>query len=57
MAESLHERYMAAHRELRAHENQCTRCSPDARCETGQRVYESFTRLQDAHLNELRKQS
>ncbi|MGM0364169.1 hypothetical protein ACNFRX_29745 [Streptomyces griseoaurantiacus] len=34
----------------RAHGETCTRCSPDARCDTGQRLYESFERLQDAYL-------
>jgi hypothetical protein len=47
---------MAAARAHREHEQQCTSCAPGARCDTGQRLYESLTRLQDAHLNRLRKQ-
>ncbi|MFE7958680.1 hypothetical protein [Streptomyces sp. NPDC057413] len=57
MADSVYERYMAADRARREHERQCTSCSPDARCETGRRLYESFERLQDAHLNRLRNKS
>ncbi|MFF7858993.1 hypothetical protein [Streptomyces sp. NPDC007904] len=56
MAESLYERYMAAARAYREHEQQCTSCAPGARCDTGRRLYESLARLQDAHLNRLRKQ-
>ncbi|CAL9675324.1 putative protein OS=Streptomyces griseomycini OX=66895 GN=FHS37_007408 PE=4 SV=1 [Streptomyces griseomycini] len=55
MAESLYDRYMAAARAYREHEQQCTDCSSKSRCETGRRLYESFARLQDAHLNWLRK--
>ncbi|CAL9672827.1 hypothetical protein SUDANB15_07532 (plasmid) [Streptomyces sp. enrichment culture] len=56
MAESLYDRYMSAAWAYREHEQQCTDCcSSKSRCETGQRLYESFARLQDAHLNRLRK--
>lgn len=51
----LYQRYMAAARAHRGHERQCPSCSPQARCETGRRLYESFTRLQDVYLNRLRK--
>ncbi|MGW1171672.1 hypothetical protein [Streptomyces sp. NPDC002550] len=57
MADSLYDRYMAADRAHREHERQCTSCSPDARCLEGQRLHESFERLQDAHLNRLRNKS
>jgi hypothetical protein len=57
VADSVYDRYMAADRAHRAHERQCTSCSPDARCPEGQRLYESLARLQDAHLNRLRKKS
>ncbi|MDX3129633.1 hypothetical protein PV367_07440 [Streptomyces europaeiscabiei] len=50
MAESLYDRYMKAGAANRAHGETCTRCSPDARCADGQRLYESFERLQDAYL-------
>ncbi|MDX3208444.1 hypothetical protein [Streptomyces scabiei] len=50
MAESLYDRYMKASAAHRAHGETCTRCSPDARCDTGQRLCESFERLQDAYL-------
>ncbi|WP_437109570.1 hypothetical protein [Streptomyces sp. enrichment culture] len=47
---------MSAAWAYREHEQQCTDCcSSKSRCETGQRLYESFARLQDAHLNRLRK--
>jgi hypothetical protein len=57
MAESLYDRYMAAARAHREHEQQCTSCSSKSRCEAGRRLYESLARLQDAHLNRLRKQN
>lgn len=50
MAESLYDRYMKATAANRAHGETCTRCSPDARCDTGRRLYESLARLQDAYL-------
>jgi hypothetical protein len=55
VAEDLHTRYMKADAACRAHSETCTRCSPDARCEAGQRLEESFERLQDAYLTRLRK--
>jgi hypothetical protein len=48
---------MAAARAHREHEQQCTSCSSKSRCEAGRRLYESLARLQDAHLNRLRKQN
>ncbi|WP_310729228.1 hypothetical protein [Streptomyces sp. N2A] len=50
MAESLYERYMKAAAANRVHGETCEGCSPDARCDTSQRLYESFSRLQDAYL-------
>ncbi|MFF4534241.1 hypothetical protein ACFY1P_33840 [Streptomyces sp. NPDC001407] len=50
MADSPYDRYMKAEAASRAHGETCTRCSPNARCGDGQRLYESFTRLQDAYL-------
>ncbi|WP_198655467.1 hypothetical protein [Streptomyces geranii] len=55
MAEDLHARYMKADAARRAHSRTCTGCSPDARCEVGRRLEESFERLQDAYLTRLRK--
>ncbi|GAA2523831.1 hypothetical protein [Streptomyces longisporus] len=55
MAESLHDRYMKADAAHRAHGETCTRCSPDARCPEGQRLYESFERLQDAYLSQQKR--
>ncbi|MEU2564844.1 hypothetical protein ABZ626_36765 [Streptomyces longispororuber] len=48
--DDLYARYMAARAALREHGETCTQCSPDARCEAGRRLYESFERLQDAYL-------
>ncbi|MFE4579998.1 hypothetical protein [Streptomyces chartreusis] len=48
--DDLFDRYMKADTAHRAHGETCTRCSPDARCSVGQRLYESFERLQDACL-------
>ncbi|WP_217208883.1 hypothetical protein [Streptomyces sp. AC550_RSS872] len=56
MAESLHARYMKADAARRAHGETCTRCSPDARCADGQRLYESFERLQDVYLARQKEQ-
>jgi hypothetical protein len=53
----MYDRYMAADRAHREHEGQCTNCSPESRCPEGQRLRESFERLQDAHLNQLRNKS
>ncbi|MFF7986985.1 hypothetical protein ACFZDK_49265 [Streptomyces sp. NPDC007901] len=39
----------------RAHGETCTECSPDVRCEVGQRLQESFERLQDAYLAQQKK--
>ncbi|MEU0059686.1 hypothetical protein [Streptomyces sp. NPDC006334] len=55
MAESLYDRYMRATSANRTHGETCTRCSPGARCADGQRLYESFTRLQDAYLAQQKK--
>ncbi|MEU6885589.1 hypothetical protein ABZ918_10325 [Streptomyces viridosporus] len=56
MAESLYDRYMAAARAHREHEQQCTSCAPGARCDTGRRLYESLARLQDAYLTRQKQQ-
>ncbi|MFF1498086.1 hypothetical protein [Streptomyces sp. NPDC058304] len=50
MAEGLYDRYMKAAAANRAHGETCNGCSPDARCDTSQRLYESFARLQDSYL-------
>ncbi|MFB7867715.1 hypothetical protein [Streptomyces sp. NPDC056069] len=50
----LHPRYMRATTALREHDAQCTTCTPAARCPEGARLYESFSRLQDAYLNHNR---
>ncbi|WP_189389990.1 hypothetical protein [Streptomyces sp. SDr-06] len=56
MAESLYDRYMKAEAAYRAHGKTCTSCSSTtARCRDGQRLYESFARLQDAYLAQLRR--
>ncbi|MFE7777655.1 hypothetical protein ACFU5O_27905 [Streptomyces sp. NPDC057445] len=55
MAEDLYDRYMKASAALRRHENECGECSPAERCLDGQRLFESFARLQDAYNNGLRQ--
>ena len=57
VAESLHDRYMKADSARRAHGETCTRCSTDARCVDGQRLQESFERLQDAYLAHQKKRA
>ncbi|MFI6881155.1 hypothetical protein ACIBL6_47695 [Streptomyces sp. NPDC050400] len=56
MADSLYDRYMKAAAAHRAHGNSCTSCSSEARCTAGQRLDESFVRLQDAYLNQQKQQ-
>ncbi|MEW2577738.1 hypothetical protein [Streptomyces syringium] len=57
VAEELYERYMKAAAADRVHGETCEGCSLDARCGTGQRLYESLARLQEAYINQLRKRS
>ncbi|WP_094104062.1 hypothetical protein [Streptomyces phaeoluteigriseus] len=57
MPDDLYERYQAAHRAYRAHRTTCSHCTDTSRCPAGQRLVESFTRLQDAYLNRQRQQS
>ncbi|MFI8234957.1 hypothetical protein ACIGDI_39800 [Streptomyces sp. NPDC085900] len=53
-AEDLYDRYQLAHAAYRSHRAACTDCTDTSRCPTGQRLFESFTRLQDAYLNRQR---
>ncbi|MET9497426.1 hypothetical protein [Streptomyces sp. NPDC006552] len=55
MADPLHERYMKATRAHQSHEASCSTCLPGTRCAAGERLYESFARLQDAYLAQQRK--
>ncbi|MCX4429249.1 hypothetical protein [Streptomyces mirabilis] len=56
---SVRARYLAADRSYREHAASCSGCvlsaPADGGCE-GARLYESFTRLQDAYLNLQRQQ-
>ncbi|MER7983381.1 hypothetical protein [Streptomyces sp. NPDC095817] len=56
MADDLHHRYQDAHTAHQEHARTCTTCTDTSRCLAGQRLYDSFTRLQDAYLNRLRQQ-
>ncbi|MGC4986623.1 hypothetical protein ACLQ18_39540 [Streptomyces sp. DT193] len=56
MPDDLHRRYQSAHTAYRAHRVTCTGCTDTERCSVGQRLFESFTRLQDAYLNRQRQQ-
>ncbi|MFD6826072.1 hypothetical protein ACFWC5_37880 [Streptomyces sp. NPDC060085] len=56
MADDLHRRYQDAHTAHQEHASTCTTCTDTSRCPTGQRLYETFTRLQDAYLNRQRQQ-
>ncbi|MER6441287.1 hypothetical protein ABT275_33620 [Streptomyces sp. NPDC001185] len=56
MAEGLYERYQAASTAHRTHRGACTVCTDTERCTAGQRLFESFARLQDAYLNRQRAQ-
>ncbi|MEV0449827.1 hypothetical protein [Streptomyces sp. NPDC050600] len=54
-ADALHAQYMKAAAAYREHANGCGRCSPNARCTVGERLFETFARHQDAYLAWLRK--
>ncbi|MDX3697333.1 hypothetical protein [Streptomyces europaeiscabiei] len=49
-------RYQGAHEEHRSHRGLCIACTDTERCPQGQRLFESFSRLQDAYLNWQREQ-
>ena len=55
-AEDLYDRYQVAHTAHRSHRPTCTDCTDTERCPAGQRLFESFARLQDAYLNRQRQQ-
>ncbi|MGW0538135.1 hypothetical protein [Streptomyces sp. NPDC003032] len=55
MADDLYARYMKAAAARRAHRGDCTQCSPDAPCASGQRLEAEFVRLQDAYLTQQKK--
>ncbi|OKJ74404.1 hypothetical protein AMK32_36090 [Streptomyces sp. CB01883] len=53
--DDLHRRYQAAHLAYQAHADACQGCTRDTpNCQDGQRLRESFTRLQDAYLTRQR---
>lgn len=52
--DDLYQRYMAADRARREHTVTCTACTPESVCATGARLYETFSRLQDAYLTRQR---
>ncbi|MFJ4633588.1 hypothetical protein [Streptomyces sp. NPDC088847] len=55
-ATDLYERYQRAATAHRQHRASCTNCTDTGRCTAGQRLFETFARLQDAHLNRQRNQ-
>ncbi|MEW1639284.1 hypothetical protein AB0469_35170 [Streptomyces sp. NPDC093801] len=55
MADGLYQRYMKAAAEYRTHAAQCRTCTQARRCTDGQRLFESFARLQDAYLAQQRR--
>ncbi|GAA2733350.1 hypothetical protein [Streptomyces nogalater] len=51
MPDDLYQRYQAAHRAYQTHAASCDDCTRDTpRCRDGQRLFDSFARLQDAYL-------
>lgn len=56
MPDDLYDRYQRAHTAHRSHRDTCTACTDTSRCPSGQRLFESFTRLQDSYLNRQRQQ-
>ncbi|MEU9057109.1 hypothetical protein AB0D37_43225 [Streptomyces sp. NPDC048384] len=55
MPDDLYQRYQAAHLAWKAHTGSCPHCTGGPGCRDGQRLYESFVRLQDAYLAKQRK--
>ncbi|MFH8797568.1 hypothetical protein [Streptomyces sp. NPDC017941] len=55
MTTDLRARYLAAHQTYKTHRNGCAACSAGRRCTAGARLYESFARLQDAYLAQLKR--
>ncbi|MFF0142383.1 hypothetical protein ACFYRN_38835 [Streptomyces sp. NPDC005227] len=56
MADDLYRRYQDAHTAHREHARTCSTCTDTSRCLDGGRLFETFTRLQDAYLNRQRQQ-
>lgn len=52
--DDLYQRYQTAHRAHQAHSTDCTRCTDRTRCPDGQRLYNTFARLQDVYLERQR---
>ncbi|MEU8473349.1 hypothetical protein AB0F30_36735 [Streptomyces sp. NPDC029006] len=51
MPDDLYQRYQAAHRAYQAHAPSCGACTRDTfHCRDGEKLHESFARLQDAYL-------
>ncbi|MET9957111.1 hypothetical protein ABZ135_36925 [Streptomyces sp. NPDC006339] len=55
MPDDLHQRYQRAASAVRSHDAECPTCTATTRCQAGARLWESFTRLQDAYLNRNRR--
>ncbi|MFC5241968.1 hypothetical protein [Streptomyces atrovirens] len=56
MPDDLYTRYMAASTAHRRHIRTCAQCTTVFHCTTGTRLYEAFSRLQDAYLTHRRNQ-
>jgi hypothetical protein len=52
----LYDRYMTASKLHTAHRESCSQCQPDTPCPQSRPLWERLECLQDAYLNELRKQ-
>lgn len=52
----LYDRYQSANTAHRNHRAACSACTDTERCPTGQRLFETFARLQDAYLTRQRQQ-
>lgn len=54
MPDDLYQRYMDAAAVHRVHAPSCTLCTPVERCESGERLFKAFARLQDAYNARLK---
>ncbi|MEU8810699.1 hypothetical protein ACN6K5_003782 [Streptomyces violaceoruber] len=56
MPDALHQRYMKALDIHRDHRAACATCTNASRCRDGQRLWDAFTRSQDAYLARQKQQ-
>ncbi|MER6342358.1 hypothetical protein ACWEWD_36935 [Streptomyces tendae] len=56
MPDALYQRYLKALEIYQDHRAACTTCTNSSRCREGDRLWDAFTRSQDAYLERQRSQ-